>query len=375
MVSNGFVRSLFILTVLSVGCAAAGAEKKIETLKIGAAAPDFNLPAVDDKMYTLSSFAKAEVLVIIFTCNHCPTAQAYEERMKKLTADYKDKGVAVVAITSNDPKAVRLDELGYSDLSDSFEETKIRYRDKKFNFPYLYDGDQQKAARAYGPVTTPHVFIFDRARRLRYVGRIDNSERLGKVTSREARGAIEALLAGKDVPVAVTRPFGCSIKWSDKRGSVKRALEQWAREPVTLRPIDPSGIARLFRNDSGKLRMVNLWGIRCGPCVAEFDDLIEIHRMYRNRDFELVTLSADYPEGRSVVFSLLKRKQASCQNYIFSEGNRDSHFEAIDRRWDGSIPYTVIVKPGGEVLLRHSGVICPLEVKRAIVEYLGRTYK
>ena len=138
-----------------------------QTLPIGAAAPDFKLPAVDGHDYSLKDFSAAKILVVIFTCNHCPTAQAYEDRIIQLATDYKDKGVAVVAISPNDPRAVRLDELGYTDLSDSFEEMKLRAREKKFPFPYLYDGETQKTALAYGVLATPHVFIFDSNRKLR----------------------------------------------------------------------------------------------------------------------------------------------------------------------------------------------------------------
>src|SRR5258705_2525686 len=121
-------------------------------LKIGAKAPDFNLPGVDGKTYSLKDFADAKILVIVFTCNHCPTAQAYEQRIIKLHEDFKDKGVALVAISPNDPTAVRLDELGYTDLSDSFEEMKIRARERGYKFPYLYDGETQSTAKAYGVV-------------------------------------------------------------------------------------------------------------------------------------------------------------------------------------------------------------------------------
>src|ERR1700748_1718842 len=112
-----------------------------KTLAIGAAAPDFNLPGIDGKTYTLTSFKSAKVLVVVFMCNHCPTSQAYENRVIKLTSDYGPKGVSVVAINPNNPASLRLDELGYSDLGDSFDEMKIRANDAKFNFPYLYDGD------------------------------------------------------------------------------------------------------------------------------------------------------------------------------------------------------------------------------------------
>src|SRR5512136_1465230 len=128
---------------LFITVAAATAAPEIKTLEIGAKVPDFALPGVDGEIHRLAEYDKAKVLVIVFTCNHCPTAQAYEERIKKLAADFKDKGVALVAISPNDPLAVRLDELGYTDVSDSLEDMKIRAKDKAFNFPYLYDGEKQ----------------------------------------------------------------------------------------------------------------------------------------------------------------------------------------------------------------------------------------
>ena len=144
------------------------------TLEIGSRAPDFTLPGVDGRDYSLKDFDQSAVLVLVFTANHCPTAQAYEDRIKVLAADYRGRGVAVAAISCNDPLALRLDELGYTDMSDTFEEMQIRARDKGFDFPYLYDGETQKVSLAYGPASTPHVFIFDRERKLRYCGRIDN---------------------------------------------------------------------------------------------------------------------------------------------------------------------------------------------------------
>src|SRR5262249_13193549 len=105
----------------------------LKTLAIGVKAPDFRLPGVDGKTYSLADFSDSKVLVVIFTCNHCPTAQAYEQRISQLVSDYGDKGVAVVAISPNNPAAVRLDELGYTDLGDSFEDMKIRAKDHKFS--------------------------------------------------------------------------------------------------------------------------------------------------------------------------------------------------------------------------------------------------
>src|SRR6266480_2289863 len=209
-----------LIALLAAARISAAGLHPVETLPLGAAARDFKLAGVDGKRYSLRDFKKADILVIVFTCNHCPTAQYYEERLKQIANDYKKKGVALVAINPNDPRSVRLDELGYTDLSDSFEEMKIRAKHKKFNFPYLYDGDKEDVSRAYGPVATPHAFVFDQARKLRYVGRVDDSERPEWVKTRDLRNAIDALLAGRDAEVKQTRSFGCSIKWAGKEEGV-----------------------------------------------------------------------------------------------------------------------------------------------------------
>ena len=349
------------------------AQPPMSTLEIGQEAPDFELPGVDGKTYRLADFRDVEILAVVFTCNHCPTAQAYEDRLMELHQDYEDRGVALVAITPNDPLAVRLDELGYSDLNDTLEETRIRAEHRGFRFPYLYDGDTQEVSAAFGALVTPHVFIFDRERKLRYAGRIDDSE-VGEVTSHDARNAIDALLAGEPVPVETTRVFGCSVKWSDKRHTVTESLERWNAEPVELQTIDVAGVGELAANDGENLRLVNLWATWCGPCVAELEELVTMHRMYRGRDFELITISLDEVDREGRVLELLEENHASMKNYLLTSSDRDALAEALDPQWPGPLPYTVLIAPGGEVIYRHHGEIEPLEVKRAIVDFLGRTY-
>jgi peroxiredoxin len=345
----------------------------LKTLAIGSDAPDFQLPGVDGKTYSLKDFAAAKVLMVVFTCNHCPTAQAYEGRIARLCADYRDKGVAIVAISPNNPAAVRLDELGYTDLGDAFEDMKIRAKDHQYPYPYLYDGETQATARAYGVLATPHVYIFDAERKLRYVGRFDDSE-VKVVKSHDAKNAVEALLAGKPVPVASTRVFGCSTKWADKQADARKSLQKWDLEPVKLEPIDIDGVARLAKNETPKLRVINLWATWCGPCVAELPELVTMHRMYRGRKFELVTISMDDLAKQEDALKVLLDNHASTTNYILSSTDRDAFAQALDQEWPGPVPYTLVIAPGGKVLYRKTGAIDPLELKRAIVGYLGRTY-
>jgi peroxiredoxin len=360
------------LFALTAGPAAAQ-PKGFKALAIGDGAPDFSLPGVDGRTHALKDYASARVLVVVFTCNHCPTANAYAGRVQKLHDDFKDKGVALVAISPNDPLAVRLDELGYTDVGDSFEEMKIRAKEKSITYPYLYDGETQKVSLAYGVLATPHVFVFDQDRKLRYNGRIDDAE-VKEPKSHDARNAIEAMLAGKPAPVEKTRVFGCSTKWSDKREDAKRAREKWDKEPVALGEIDDAGVAKLVKNDTKKLLVINVWATWCAPCAAELPEFVTINRMYRGRPFQLVTLSMDKPDNKDAALKVLKDKKVALTNYLVKTEDRDKFAEALDKDWPGPVPYTLIVEPGGKVIYRKSGSIDPLEVRRAIVGYLGRTY-
>lgn len=348
------------------------------TLASGAPAPDFSLPGIDGKTYTLQSFKDAKVLAVVFICNHCPTSQAYEDRLVKLTSDYVSKGVKVVAINPNNPASLRLDELGYSDLGDSFEDMKVRAKDRHFNFPYLYDGETEIASNKYGPVATPHIFIFDKDRKLRYNGRIDDMENPAKTPrSLDARNAIDAVLAGKEVVVPVTKTFGCSIKWAEKQDWIQKAAVTWANEPVKLDTIDAGGIATLVKNKSDKLRLINLWATWCGPCVAEFPELVTIMHLYRDRGLEFVTISADDPSRKDKALSFLKGKQASGPNYIYTGDDKYKMIEAVDPKWDGALPYTMLVDPDGKVVYGKQGIINPEELKKIIWDdpLMGRIYK
>jgi peroxiredoxin len=347
-----------------------------KTLEPGSKAPEFSLPGVDGGMYSLKSFEKAEVLVLIFSCNHCPTAQAYEDRIIALTNDYKSKGVSVVVISPNASQGLNYSELGYSDMGDSFEDMKQRAADKEFPFPYLYDGDEQKTALAYGPVATPHCFVFDKSRILRYVGRIDASEKPGTGKGEDIRNAINAVLKGEPISTPVTKVFGCSIKWSWKDEYTKKLYKQWTELPVALEEIDVQGIKELVKNTSNKLRLINIWATWCGPCKIEFPDFVIIDRMYRGRPFELITISADKMDRKAEVLDFLKSQEASNKNYIFNGGDVYQMIEAVDPEWQGALPYTMLIEPGGKIVYKRQDTIDPLKMKKMIVEnrFIGRYY-
>ncbi len=250
---------------------------------------------------------------------------------------------------------------------------KLRAKQRAYQFPYLYDGETQRTSTAFGVLATPHVFIFDRQRKLRYVGRIDDSD-VKTPKSHDARNAIDALLAGKPVPVETTRVFGCSTKWLDKRASAAESLAKWNQEKATLETIGVEGVKKLAANDTKKLRLVNVWATYCGPCVAELGEFVTMHRMYRRRNFELVTISLDTAAAHDAALGVLNDKHVSAANYRYDGDDKDALAEALDKQWPGPLPYTLLIAPGGKIIYRHTGEIEPLEVKRAVVEYLGRTY-
>ncbi len=337
------------------------------TLAVGSPAPDFSLPGIDGKNHTLAEYSASPILAIVFTCNHCPTAQLYETRIKKLADDYVGKGVKLIAIEPNDPTAIRLDELGYTDVSDSFEEMKIRAAYRHFNFPYLYDGATQSVSNAYGPKATPHIYIFDKQRILRYEGHIDNNQRESLVKTQEARSALDAMVAGQPVSVAHTPVFGCSTKWKSKIDSAAQEMAKIEAEPVKLEPASAADLKALRSNGSGKVLLVNFWATWCGPCITEFHDLETTYRMFRHRDFDLVMVATNLPDERAGVMKELEKQHASSRNLQFGADDTYAMQAAFDAKWESGVPFTMVLAPDGKVLYQKEGEVDILEVRRVIL--------
>lgn len=354
------------------------AEKPIAKLAIGDQAPPFNLPDVNGVYHKLEDFADKEVLVVNFTCNHCPTAQAYEDRYIALVNEYKEKSVAFVAISPNSPITVLPEELGYTDLGDFHEEMKIRSEAKGYNFPYLYDGDTHEFSTAYGPTATPHVFVFNKHRKLTYSGRIDAKEKPGTGNSEDLRAAIEATLVGEALPAekAQTPAFGCSVKWAWKNEYTLKMNEEWKKREVTLEKLSPAGLTDLLKNSSDKLLLVNFWATWCGPCIIEYPEFITIQRMYGARDFQFVSVSMDAPEQLDKALKFLKSKASAVPNYLMETEDKYEVIKVVGSDWDGSLPISLLIEPGGKIAYRAPGTIDALELKQAIVDHqmIGRYY-
>jgi thiol-disulfide isomerase/thioredoxin len=337
------------------------------TLKIGSPAPDFNLIGIDDKMHPLSEYADAPVLAIAFISNHCPASQLYEGRIKQIVRDYADRGVKLIAIAPNGPMAVAPRELNYAEVDDSFDSMKIHAAYRQFNFPYLYEGDTQLVAHQYGPKVTPHIFIFDRERKLRYEGRIDDNMRGNNIKTNDARNALDALIAGRPVPVEHTPVFGCSTKWNSAVAGKQREMKEWMAKPVTLETVSLDGLKKLRANSTGKTLMINFWATWCGPCQTEYPELLTTYLWYRSRDFEFVSVALNTPDERTSVQKFLDEHHSAVRNLIIDTDDVYAVQAAFDQKWESGVPFTLVLAPDGSEIYRVEGEADILALRRKIL--------
>jgi thiol-disulfide isomerase/thioredoxin len=354
---------LFLVWAVSCG-------RSSRSLPIGSAAPEFSLPGIDGQLHSLAEYASNRVLAIVFTCNHCPAAQLYEDRLRKLDEDYRAKGVKLVAINSDRADVIPYSDLAYSDVGDSLPEMKARAQHRHLPYPYLYDGDAQTVAAKFGVETVPHVFVFDDQRKLRYEGRIDDNVNMSLVKSRDARSAIDAVLAGTSVSEERTAVIGCKIQPPSKTSPRQEELARIEAEPVNLEMAGEDELKKLRPNPTGKLLLVNFWATWCGPCVTEFPDLQATYRMYRKRGFDFVSVSSDDPEDKPKVTEFLKKNHATGRNLQFATPDTFGLQAAFDPAMPAAVPFTVLIAPNGDVLFQQLGELDFLKLRRAILANL-----
>jgi thiol-disulfide isomerase/thioredoxin len=204
-----------------------------------------------------------------------------------------------------------------------------------------------------------------------------------------ARAAVVALLAHRPVPVAVTRPHGCSTKWLENKAGIVANVARWEKTPVDVVPIDAAGVAKLRKNGTKKVRLFNVWATWCAPCRTEFPELVRASRQFSLRDFELITISLDDPKdmGKAKAFlekqgagvpgrlrPALKAEGRATNSYLYTGANNDL-IAALDPDWPGPAPHTVLVGPKGDIIWRHNGPISGDELRAQILKYMGEYYQ
>jgi len=192
--------------------------------------------------------------------------------------------------------------------------------------------------------------------------------------STDTRNAIDALLNNHEVPVKTTKVFGCSVKWSEKKDLVEKVKIKWSKEPVNLEWINEEGFRKMMQNTSAKLRLINFWSVHSVISTKEFPEFITINRMYRDRDFEFICISTDGKVNRDTVLHFLKRNEASNSNFLFADTNSKNLINSVKGSWNGGLPFTILVEPGGKIVYEKEGEIDPAELKKTIVNnhLLGR---
>lgn len=348
-------------------------EAEHPTMNIGDRMPGYSLIGTDGKIHTPAEFSDKEILVVMFLSNHCPVSQLYEDRAKVLYQDYSGRGVGFVAIQPDDVLGTTTREHHHSDLDDSLESMKLRAEYAKYPWPYLDDGSNQQTVEKFGPKATPHFFVFDRDRKLRFEGRLDDNMEEALAKTHEVRDALDALLAGKPVPVDHTAVFGCSIKWSGKSYLVDRDNQKWEARPVTVESVSLKELIELRKNPTDKYVLVNFWATWCGPCQIEYPDLLESYRWYNDRNYDVVSVSMDAPESRAAVLAFLKEVHSGIRNLQVDTKDVYAVQKAFDPTWESAIPYTVVLAPGGEVIYRKEGAVDILALRRTLLRNLPDT--
>jgi thiol-disulfide isomerase/thioredoxin len=194
------------------------------------------------------------------------------------------------------------------------------------------------------------------------------------VKSQDARSAIDALLAHKDVAVKHTGVFGCSTKWKEKAAAREAALQKLEQQPVSVDLVSKAELTKLRTNPSHQMMLVDFWATWCGSCVVEFADLEDTLRMYSGRDFSLVTVSANMPDEKASVLRFLQKHHATSKNLLFSSDDTASLQTAFDPKWDSAVPYTILLSGDGKVLYKKLGPVDMLELRRTILANLPSDY-
>lgn len=335
-------------------------------MPIGTSAPDFSLKGTDDKTHTLAEFSKGKLLVVMFESVHCPVSENYEGRMHALYDSYHGRDVEFVAINPNNPKAVRLDELGYTDLTDAPADMKIRVKDRHIPWPYLYDGETQSTSQKFGAVATPHVFIFDQDRKLRYEGRIDDNQNEKLVKVHDAQDAIDALLSGGPVAVAHRPAFGCSTKWIAKSADVQREADRIQNEPVELKAASLDDVKAVRANVGNKVTVVHFWNTG-SKGEANFQAIQTTYFMYRGRAYNFVTVNTDPAARKDKATEFLKSQHASANNLQISPSDFKAIQDAFGSTWNMTEEFTAVIAPGGKVVYTKKGTVDVLDVRHAVL--------
>ncbi len=346
--------------------------QSIYALENGDQMPNFRLKGTDGKIHDSDAYASWPLLAIVFISNHCPVSQSFQEELLLLEKDFAAKGFKLIAVSPNDPQAIPPDELAFSDLGDSYAEMKIRAKDLNYTFPYLYDGLSQDVSQAFGVRVTPHAYLFDANRSLRYSGRIGDSKNPSNRNRQELRQALKALMGGGSPKVEEGPTFGSSIKWKKNRHLVQKINERFSRETIVLKHADKRTYAFIRKNVSSRPKLIYVWSSRDENHREDLLKISALHKIYRKRGIEFITACIDGVDEREKTHNILRNTLCSSQNYI-SEGTEISPF--ADLRGESSdriTPFLGLLDYSGKISYRSTKGIYEIEIKKEVLKTLNR---
>jgi len=336
---------------------------------IGERAPEFELTDLDGRSHRLSEYQGRPVL-LTFHSVRCPISQAYTERLRALARDFGSAHSLEILVIN-------------ASANESDEEVRAGMKAADLPFPVLRDREGLLAG-VYGVARTPHVFLLDGRGYLRYQGRIDNSHQPRGVTRSDLREALGEVLAGKPVRVAETVAMGCPIVRTVE-ASLMTATDQGAKgtggaqAPApektlpAVRLLKPEGYAPLLRESAGRVVVVNFWATWCGPCVAEFPELVRLDRELRERGVRFIGISADDPEDlQTKVIPFLRNQQASYPNFIQQVDDPQEMIDVVRKDWPGTLPATFVYDPNGRMVYTRLGIFDREVLRREIEKVLPR---
>jgi thiol-disulfide isomerase/thioredoxin len=333
--------------------------------------PPFQLPGIEGRIYDSTEFKKSELLAIVFLSNHCPTSQLFQHRIILLAKEYRNKGLAVVAISPNDPEAILPDELSYSSLGDTLPEMALRAKELQYPFRYLYDGKTQEVAKAYGVRVTPHVFLFDKKRKLRYSGRIGDPKNPERDDRQYLELAVNSLIHGSEPGIVHTHAFGNSIKWIKNRIITQKTMARYARESVYLKKATITNLKFVRKNNDKRPKLIYVWSNQDKNNRQELLQLAAIHKIYRKRGLKLVTICVDGNDFTDVAKKLLTETQSSGTNYICSGTEISPVVDLRAEEGTETTPFLGLLTSEAKIFYRSTKGLEPLTIKRHIIEALN----
>ena len=290
--------------------------------------PKFSLRGVDEKLYTNEDFAEMDLLAVVFLSNHCRVSQIFQNQLIKLSEILKNEKVGIVAVSPNYEQAILPDELAYSDLGDSFIEMQKRADRMKYNFPYLYDGEKQEFTRKIGVKITPTVYLYNKTRKLVYVGRIGNHETSRDLDSSDLYKSIKSNQTRGTEKFNRTKVFGTSVRFIDDLVLAEQVRRRYADETVKIGYADQRKVKFYLTHLTGKPKLFYVWKASDKQTRDNLITISTLYKIFRKRGLKVITVCIAENENNEDANELLKQAQLSSTNFIIP-GNQVSQLTTI----------------------------------------------